>query len=58
MDSKRWWQSKAVWGGAIAALGAVADMVTNGGPTPANVTAFAGALFAIYGRIVATTVIK
>jgi hypothetical protein len=58
LDSKRWWQSKAVWGGIIAALGAVGDMCMNGGPSPANVTAFAGALYAIYGRVVATTVIK
>ncbi len=54
MDSKSWYASKAMWGGIVAAVGAVADMFTQGGPTPANVTALGGALFAIYGRYVAT----
>ena len=57
MDTKPFWQSKAVWGGIIAALGAIGDMCVNGGPSPANVTAFAGALFAIYGRCVAHSAI-
>ena len=54
MDSKSWYASKAMWGGIVAAVGAVADMFTQGGVTPANVTALGGALFAIYGRYVAT----
>jgi len=58
MDSKRWWQSKAMWGGIVAAVAAVSDMFVNGGPTPTNVTALRGALFAIYGRYVAATQIK
>jgi len=58
MDSKPWYASKALWGGIVAAVGAVADMFTQGGPSPANVTALGGALFAIYGRYVAETRIQ
>jgi hypothetical protein len=58
LDSKSWWQSKAVWGGVAAAFGAIADMIAKGGPTPENLMALAGALIAIYGRIVTTTRIK
>lgn len=58
MDSKKWWQSKAIWGAIIALVGAVGDMCTKGGPTPENLMALAGALIAIYGRVVATTTIK
>jgi hypothetical protein len=58
LDSKKWWQSKAVWGGVAAAFGALADMVARGEPTPENLMALAGALISIYGRIVANTTIK
>jgi hypothetical protein len=57
MDSKHWWQSKAVWGGIVAVVGAVGDMFVKG-VTAENLTAMAGALVAIYGRLVATTAIK
>ncbi len=56
-DSKAWWQSKAVWGGIVAAAGAIGDMFVNG-VRPENLTALAGAAMAIYGRLVATTAIK
>jgi hypothetical protein len=58
VGSKKWWQSKAVWGGIVAVVGAIGDMFTKGGPTPENLMALAGALIAIYGRLVATTAIE
>ncbi len=58
MDSKKWWQSKAIWGGIGAAVGAIGDMFVKGGPTPENLMALAGAVIAVYGRLVATTAIK
>jgi hypothetical protein len=56
--AKHWYASKAMWGGIIAAVGAVGDMFMQGGPTVGNLTALGGALFAIYGRYVATAQIK
>jgi hypothetical protein len=47
-----------MWGGIIAAVGAIGDMFMQGGPTLGNLTALGGALFAIYGRYVATAQIK
>lgn len=58
MDSKKWYQSKAIWGGVLAAVAALADMFTNGGLTMQNGTAFLGGLLAIYGRVVASTAIS
>jgi hypothetical protein len=56
MESKSWWQSKAVWGGIVAALGAISDICVNG-MRPESVTALLGAVMAIYGRIVANAAI-
>jgi hypothetical protein len=56
MESKRWWQSKAVWGGIVGAVGAIGDMVVKG-ITPESLMSLAGALIAIYGRIVASSAI-
>lgn len=58
MNKKPWYTSKTLWGAVVACVGAVADMFTNGGPTPPNITTLVGALFAIYGRFVATTQIQ
>lgn len=60
MSSKKWWQSKAIWGGITAAAATIANSLLSGHwpPTPAELMALAGALVAIYGRSVATTEIK
>ena len=58
VDSKKWWQSKAIWGGIVTIVGAIGDMFQKGGPTMDNVVALAGGIMAIYGRAVATTAIK
>ena len=57
MDTKPWWQSKAVWGGTVALISAVWQMVQAGQPTPDGMMAAAGAAMAVYGRIVAKTAI-
>jgi hypothetical protein len=56
LDSKSWWQSKAIWGSVVSIVGAVGDMVQKG-PAPDNAMVIVGALFAIYGRIVAKSTI-
>jgi hypothetical protein len=58
MDSKRWWQSKAIWGGVIAVVSAIGDAVMRGQLKPEDITGIAGGLLAIYGRAVAKTEIK
>lgn len=57
MDSKSWYTSKTIWGAIVAIVGAIGDITMNG-LNVANATAIAGALVAIYGRLVATTTIK
>ena len=62
-ESKKWWESKTVWGGIIAVLSAIAgafgyavspDMQAE---LASNVTAIGGAVggvLAVYGRVKAT----
>ena len=60
MDSKKWWQSKAVWTGVIAVLIASYNTASAqfGLPAiPEVIFAILGAL-GIYSRVNATTVIK
>jgi hypothetical protein len=58
VDSKKWWQSKAVWGGIVTIVSAIGDMVTKGQPTADNLMTLAGGILAVYGRVMATTAIK
>jgi hypothetical protein len=58
LDSKKWWQSKAIWGGIVAAVSALGDMLVRGHLTTENITGMAGGLLAIYGRAMASTEIK
>ena len=58
MDSKKWWQSKAIWGGILASLGAISSMCIKGRVNPEDSAALIGALLAIYGRLMATTLIS
>lgn len=58
-EAKPWWQSKAVWAGAIAVLIAAYDTASAQfglPPVPDFVYAILGAL-GIYGRVTATSVI-
>jgi len=62
-ESKKWWESKTVWGGIIAVLSAIAgafgytvspDMQAE---LATNITAIGGAVggvLAVYGRVKAT----
>ena len=57
IESKPAWQSKAVWGGIIAIAGAIGNMAMKQQITPEDIIAAVGGVMAIYGRVVATTVI-
>lgn len=59
-DSKRWWESKGVWGGLIAIAAAIGGLfgydVTADDQTAiieavAGIAGIAGALIAIWGRV-------
>ncbi|MFZ5650158.1 MAG: hypothetical protein ACOY4I_04800 [Bacillota bacterium] len=67
METKKWWQSKAVWGGLVAVGGAVAGAfgIQVDEQTKADIVdcimvmaGAAGGMLAIYGRLKADKKIK
>jgi hypothetical protein len=65
MDTKPWWQSKTIWGAAIASLATVLKLFHVNAELPPdladqilNATTLGGTIFAFIGRLTAKTVIS
>jgi hypothetical protein len=64
-DVKSWWQSRTIWGSIVGVAATIVSLVFHKTVSAADQSAIvdviltligsAGALYAIYGRIVATT---
>jgi hypothetical protein len=52
MTGKAWWQSKGVWGGIVAIVAGVGQILT--GDVASGITSIAGGILAIWGRVAAT----
>lgn len=67
MDTKNWWQSKTIWGSIIGGAAVIVSLVFHRTVSPADQSAIVdaivtivgalGSVFAVYGRIVASTTI-